>query len=196
MGKGYSLAIAMLVLSTCLIAESFEQHHRQEAHTHGLAEITLAIEGDEVDVELQSPAANIVGFEHIASTPEQRGLVDKASLILKSPNKLFSFFGTSCELKASEIDISDLLGDEVHGSEENGHDHLAHDKLGHETHSEVSANYQFYCEQGPKLTAITLNFLEYFSGIETLHIAWVTDNHQGSVELTDGSNTVYLREIP
>jgi len=206
MVKVYPLAMAVFILSLNLNAETSdhsEHVHQQGAHQHGLAELTLALEGDKIDVGLESPAANIVGFEHVASTPEQRGLVDKARAMLESPSKLFSFLGTHCELEALEVDVSAVLDheDEEHeleesGTEKNDHDHSDHDKSTRETHSEVLANYQFHCEQGSRLTAITLNFFEYFPGIETLHAVWVTDSNQGSAKLAAESKTVYLSEMP
>jgi len=192
MVKGYPLAIVAFILSLNLNAETSdhsEHFHLQEAHQHGLAELFLAIEGDKIVVGLESPAANIVGFEHVASTPEQTVLVNKARGKLESPNKLFSFLGTHCELEKLETDVSAVLGHE--GGE---HDHSDHGKSRHETHSEVSANYQFHCEEGSRLRAITLNFFEYFSGIEILRAVWVTDSNQGSAELGKESKTVYFKE--
>jgi hypothetical protein len=202
-GALISALTVVLMLSVNLYADTHdadthdhgEHFHQQEAHQHGIAEVTLAIEGDNVDMGLESPAANIVGFEHIASTLEQRGLINQAKTVLESPDKLFSFLGTRCELRSSAIDVSSLLEGEEHEPEEIGHKHSGHDESGHESHSEVSANYRFYCQQGSRLTAITLNFFEHFPGIETLHVVWVTDSIQGSAELTTASHTVYLKEM-
>ena len=202
MDKAYLLAIAVFMLSLNLNAEipvHSEHVYQQGAHQHGLAVITLALEGDKIDVELESPAANIVGFEHVASTSEQRGVVDKARETLELSNKLFSFIGAHCELNTLKIDTSAVLDNEDLESEEHGHEdhgHSSNDDPGHKTHSEISANYQFHCERSFKLTAISLGFLDHFPGIEKLKVVWVTDSNQGSTELTAESNTVYLRKMP
>lgn len=200
MGKAYPLAIAVFMLSLNLNAEipvHSEHVYQQGAHQHGLAVITLALEGDQIDVELESPAANIVGFEHVTSTPEQRGLVDKARATLELSNKLFSFIGARCELNALKIDLSPVLDKEdLESEEQEHHGHSSHGDLEHKTHSEISANYQFHCERGFKLTAISLGFLDHFPGIEKLKVVWVTESNQGFTELTAESNTVYLREMP
>ena len=202
MGKAYLLAIAVFMLSLNLNAEipvHSERVYQQGVHQHGLAVITLALEGDQIDVELESPAANILGFEHVASTPEHIGVVAKARSTLELSNKLFSFIGARCELNALRIDLSPVLDNEDLESEEHGHEHHGHSSHGdleHKTHSEISANYQFYCERSFTLTAISLGFLDHFPGIEELKVVWVTDSNQGSAELTVESNTVYLREIP
>ena len=58
MGKVYLLAIAVFMLSLNLNAEipvHSERVYQQGVHQHGLAVITLALEGDQIDVELESP---------------------------------------------------------------------------------------------------------------------------------------------
>ena len=49
-----------LLLPLFLIAKV----HAEEAHIHGLATLTLALEGNSLEIEFESPAANLVGFEH------------------------------------------------------------------------------------------------------------------------------------
>ena len=218
MNKVCSVAIGSLMLSMNLFAGPFghhehhhqeshqhelhkqephkQKHHQQKSHQHGLAEISLALEGDKVDVMLESPAANLVGFEHVASTSEQKSSVDRAKTILNSSDKLFSFVGAQCELTASEVDVSAVLGDEgkteADVEERHGHDH--HEHSDYETHSEITAHYQFHCDQGSKLTSISLGFFDHFLGIEVLKVAWVTDSGQGAVELEKESSIVYLRD--
>jgi len=57
MGRASHTWVAVgLVLSIHVFAD--------EAHEHGKAELTLAIEGKLVEVSVHSPAVNLVGFEH------------------------------------------------------------------------------------------------------------------------------------
>ncbi|MGB1290473.1 MAG: ZrgA family zinc uptake protein, partial [Porticoccaceae bacterium] len=37
-----------------------------DAHVHGLSQLTIAVEGETVELEFSSPAMNLVGFEHRA----------------------------------------------------------------------------------------------------------------------------------
>ena len=200
MNKLISAAIvAAYMLPMNLYAESSHHgdHHKQEAHLHGLGEITLALEGDNIELNLESPAANIVGFEHRASTPDQRQRVNEAKATLESPKQLFTFSGTRCELTALEVDVSAVQATEESEHKENKHDHhdhSDHEKANHKTHSEVSANYRFQCDDGSRLAAITFNFFEHFPGTEKLDVEWVTDSNQGSAELTVKSKTIYLGE--
>ena len=69
-----------------------DQAHRQhDAHVHGSAALNLALESGEVHIELDSPAANIVGFEHAPSSEGDHAALDKAVATLKNGDQLFHF---------------------------------------------------------------------------------------------------------
>ncbi|MFT6692730.1 MAG: hypothetical protein ACJAXH_003270, partial [Colwellia sp.] len=46
-----------------------------EPHVHGLSELTMTIEKQTLEIEVTSPAINIVGFEHRAKTKKSIALV-------------------------------------------------------------------------------------------------------------------------
>ena len=64
--------------------QGHEHEHRQHgAHVHGAAQLTVAQEGTQVLLELESPAANIFGFEHPPSDAQQRTVVREAVAALE-----------------------------------------------------------------------------------------------------------------
>lgn len=171
-------------------------HHGHNAHVHGLAELTLALEGNHLELNLVSPAANIVGFEHRATTPEQIQAVEQAKTTLESPGQLFVFAGTRCSLDAVMVDMAAVKhADKAH----HGHDHEGehHHGQGHkeydEGHSEISANYRFRCEHGAELASILVELPAQFPGIEKIQAMWVTESRQGAVELSAGVKHIRLR---
>lgn len=204
--KQYLAAITTLLTVTGLGAEPDQdvKGQHQDAHVHGLAELTLVLEGNTLELELESPAANIVGFEHRASTPEQRGLADEAKAILESPQALFTFAGTRCELKQANVDVSSVMNttdddhanhaEEDHHEKQHDHDteHNRHSEA-YDTHSEIRAHYHFDCKQGSELTAVSVKLLDHFPGIENLNAMWVTDSRQGAVKLTAQAKHIHLR---
>ena len=211
--KAYVLWMAtavfpMLFIDLQAAALDGDSHAQQEAHRHGLVEMTLALAGNRLELHLESPAATIVGFERLASSPEQRARVIGAKAILESPEKLLRFAGTRCQLMTRAVDVSNLLGGEVDAREEGNHHiedgheehadekHADHADKGHadrEAHSEISAHYQFDCEQGASLTAITVRLFEVFPAIETVRVMWVTERDQAAAVLTVDSTTIDLR---
>lgn len=169
-----------------------DEHRHQEAHVHGLAELTMAQDGNTLELELESPAVNIVGFEHKASTPEQIHTVERAKAVLESPQTLLVFSGTSCELKQAVVDVSALMGSDEDGHAHHDNESEKHDEHHHE-HSEITAHYRFECRQGSQLTSLSVEFFKHFPGIEKLHVMWVTDTQQGAAELTAQSRNIRLR---
>ena len=197
-----TITAVLSMLSIGVIAESrdHDDHHQQEAHLHGLVEMNLAIENNTIELNLESPAANIVGFEHPASTPEQYASVTRAKTMLDMPAQLLTFIGTRCEPTTQEIDVSAVLKPvETHHKEEAHSEHKEHANKGHEdheTHSEISARYQFHCDKGIKLTAIKVHLFDLFPRIKTVHTAWVSDTNQASTILTAGVTTINFEDRP
>ncbi len=119
---------------------------QQSAHVHGIATLNLAIEGDELEIEFVSPADNIVGFEHEASTSAERDAIKAAIAKLENATALFDLpAAAGCKLHEAEVrhthdehDEHDDHGHDDHGHEakhddhEHGHDDHGHDDHGHE----------------------------------------------------------------
>ena len=189
------------LISLNLLAESSGHDHDhdmsgQDAHLHGYAELTLALEGNILEISLESPSANIVGFEYKATSPEQIQVAKNAKAVLESPEGLFTFSGGSCSLQKSNADLSTLIEevdeDDSH-HEEQHHGHDDHDGEHEEIHSEISASYSYVCQQGETLDTVTIKLIEQFPGIEKLKAMWLTDTKQGAVELTATSNHIRIR---
>lgn len=190
--------ISLLLISNTLMAEfdSHDEHHTShEAHVHGEAELTLAVEGSDIELIFKSPAANIVGFEHTAQTKEQELAISQARSTLESAKSLFNFGGASCQPQTAAADFSSMTHQKqssiIDGHEKENHDH---NDIDDNKHSEVTATYHFKCESGTEVTSVTVNLLDYFSGIEHLNVMWVTSKQQGATELSAKSNIIQLRQ--
>lgn len=190
--KLYSL-IAAVAFSPLLIASPQPHYNHsdrspetaQQAHLHGAAELTLALEGNVLEISLESPAANIVGFEHKATSEKHMKAVEEARVKLESSG-LFLFFGSDCSLKQAKVDMSSV----IEHVRQHSHDHGDKDR---NNHSEINANYSYECSKGEKLKALSVDLISLFPAIETLEVMWLTDSQQGAIELTEKSNIVRIR---
>jgi hypothetical protein len=68
-------------------AEEFEQH---PPHEHGKVTINAALDGNQLVVELISPAVNVVGFEHAPRNDDERAAVTAAAKLLGNGRGLFT----------------------------------------------------------------------------------------------------------
>jgi hypothetical protein len=185
-----TLPFLLTFLSVCAVAneshESHMHHHAQSddheildqsSHVHGVVELTVALEGNLLEIGIESPANNIVGFEHQAATDEEVTTAMRAKKILETSDQLFTFIGTDCDNVTADVDLAKLFSQQ----------------LGKNSHSEVHASYTYECINGEQLAAITVNLASYFEKIETISARWLTEDRQGAIDLTASVNQLQLR---
>ena len=161
------------------------QHRHHDSHQHGVAELNIAIDGSNLMIELQSPAANIVGFEHSPRNAQQRTLIDNAVNTLEKPEQLFLISPEArCILEEAEVD-SDIV--------KKGHDHKHdhdHDHKKESSHSEFSVGYSFKCDAIDKLQSIEVKLFSRFEGMEKIKAQLVTPGKQGLENLSPSHNKI------
>ena len=209
-----SFAFAFFILANVSYAE--QKGTSLDAHVHGLSQLTIAVEGEKVELEFSSPAMNLVGFEHKATSKKDIAAVKQAESILRQPEMLFAFSEAKCKPIHTHVDISGLIEQhedhhghkghdehkdhddhkghddhDDHKEHKDHHDHKAHDE--HETHSEIVANYSFACKDTSALSSVKVSLFESFAGIYKIHTMWVTSSKQGSTKLTAENSVVLLR---
>ncbi|OQX14277.1 MAG: hypothetical protein BWK73_10005 [Thiothrix lacustris] len=172
--------ISILGLFVALSAGSThaEDHEEHGAHEHGAATLSLAAGTQGLEIMLESPAANIVGFEHAASTDEDKKKLADAKATLEDGAALFSINPEAdCTLKSAEV-ISALLGN-ADAVKADNHDH----KDG-ATHNDMDVTWRFICAKPTELTAVTTKLFAAFpDGFQKLKAEWVTDKGASAQEL-------------
>jgi hypothetical protein len=173
--------------------------------------MNVAFEGNELYIELISPAANIVGFEHQPRTQEQKAAVKAAIKKLEAGEKLFELpSGVGGRLVKSRVhtDINDdsghasddakshehdeMSGDAGHEAEKHGHEEHQHGDA-HERHSEFKAEYHFVCKNPAKVAYVDVMLFSVFSGIEHIEVQLLTGNEQTAFELTATKKKVLFK---
>jgi len=192
-----------LAVPNALAGEHHHHHDHEQrqhgAHVHGIAALNLALEGKEVQVELESPAANIAGFEHAPASKADHAALDKAVAVLKDGDHLFRFNSEAgCRMEKAQVSSSLLVEEDdehhMHGHDGHGHKH-EHEEHGHEghegeTHSDIEAVYHFECAKPGKLTQLSIELFEAFPATEKLNVQYVIESKQGATELTAADHVV------
>ena len=121
------------------------------AHVHGAAEMTVALEGRQLEIEFSSPAASIVGFEYRAVSDAEAEAVTKAEATLRAGAELFRFEGTQCVLEQAEVDVSAVAADgsrDAHDEHHDEHHDDAHEDEHHGHHEQKKdAHHDHHDEQ-------------------------------------------------
>ena len=139
------------------------------AHQHGHAELQVAFAGEQIDLLLESPAWNLLGFEHQPRTKEQRQKLD----------------GLREWVAANALTTSELhTGWEGHEA----HDDQGHDQDAHANHSDLEITQSLRCEALPDASTFTAPILDAYPALELLDVQWVSAQGQGGTRLTRSDN--------
>ena len=167
-------AAALLIIKGVATQETLAEENRaHDTHVHGKGQLLVAVDGGLLSIELESPAVNIVGFEHFPGNAEEkervRAVVDK----LKDGFQLFEPPATArCRMTDSHVNSAMLEKDDDggHGEEER--------------HAEFHATYSFRCDIPQELTYLDVQLFRYFPAMVELKVRFVTATGQGAAELT------------
>lgn len=155
----------------------------QTPHVHGAATLNIAVEGDAVLMEFDSPVINLLGFEHAPVSDEQQALLLPVRKTLQQAHRLFSFAAASCQLESADVQMPGLQSDQ---EDEHRHDHA-------EVHSDIRASYWFRCREMQALKTITIHLFALFPGIHQIKVHWIFHGTQGATELTSSLAVLKVR---
>ena len=143
----------------------------QEAHVHGRASLQLAGEGAMLEVVLESPAVNIVGFEHQPRNDTQRERVAQAAARFRAEPLVRLLDAEGCFVKHASV-ASGLVQ-----ANQGDHDH-------EEGHASFEVIQRLECDGGSLSGPVQATVMEAFEGIEQLQVEWLSEGGQGAATLT------------
>lgn len=142
------------------------------AHVHGRAALTLAQDGPQLLLELDSPAANLVGFEHPPMTAAERKLALEAQATLREASRLFRLSpAAGCRLTA--VNIASGLAEVAHGD-----------------HADIVATYGFTCAHPQRLDGLEVDLFQLFPATRELTVQYALQHRQGGATVTAAAPTL------
>ena len=164
------------------VAAALSGHSTHEPHVHGIAVLNIIVEKSEVHLALESPAMNLLGFEHAPVTDEQKAAYQATQQKLTEASTLFAFPGASCQLESSDVEMPEK------------HAHADHDDHEHSgEHADVHADYRFNCSRIQELSEIRIHLFTVFPGIQQIKAQWITGRSQGTKTLTPATHRLQLK---
>ncbi len=135
----------------------------QKAHVHGAATLNLAMEGTKGELEFETPAEGIIGFEQAPKTPAQKKAVaDALAAFRTKANALFVLPPEAkCTLTPKEVDFH------REGAQ----------------HAEMHAQYAVVCAKEPK-GQLVLKALESYPNLREVTVVYVSNAQQKSGKVT------------
>ena len=184
-----ALPFALLPLA---VAHAHDDDHNHDhahgtlgAHEHGVAKLNAVLDGNTLELELDSPAMNLVGFEHAANSDADKAKVAAVRQQLEQPLKLFGLpAAAGCKEDQQELE-SPLFGD-APKADDDGDDH----EHSHQ-HSDIGAHYQLTCANPDKLAQVDLAPLfKAFPATQKITVQLIGPNGQKGAEATPAKAAV------
>ncbi|CAE6930000.1 Protein of unknown function (DUF2796) [Vibrio sp. B1ASS3] len=210
MPSKHALALVIgLSLAATANAEEYRQH---EAHVHGHVEFNIAQDGKDLLIEITSPGADVVGFEHAPENAEQEQALKQAIAALKDTDKLFAI-NQQAKCVIEDVHVSHTLGQDSHEGHDHhdheGHDHDKHDHEGHDHdkhehdheghdhehggHGEFTVEYRYHCDSVADLNSIDTTWFKQFPATESISANLFTDTTQSATTLNKGNTKIAIK---
>jgi len=175
------------MLASTTLAQTEDELRELGPHVHGIGNLIVAIEGNEIQMEFVAPGMDIVGFEHEADTTRQKRAVEAALADLKEPLTLFELPPSAdCTVTSAEAELV-AEGNETEGHEE-AEAEADEDYENH--HSEFRANYAFTCADAAQVQSINFRYFDRFRDAHDLNVTFIDEN--GEVALAVSRNFRYM----
>jgi hypothetical protein len=174
-----ALPFALLPLAHAHAADEHDHEHSSlGAHEHGVGRLNAALDGQTLELELENPAMNLVGFEHAATTDADKAKVATVRAQLEKPLVLFNLpKAAGCVVAMQELE-SPLFGDKPDADDDAKDEH-------HHDHSEIHAHYQFTCAAPGALKNLDLaNIFNTFPATRKIQVQLISPSGQQGVEVT------------
>lgn len=199
----------------CATPLAAEETRQLDAHEHGVGVMNIAIDGKTVALELEAPGADIVGFEYVAESAEDRAAIEDAVSVLARPLDLFvlparaecTVLEASAKLKGGE----DHDDHDDHAAAHDDHDdhddhkehaeaHDDHDDHGHEDHAEANhtefhAEYTLNCADPTKITEINFAYFDTFENALELEVQVLTRTTAQAFDVPRDAPVLDLRSL-
>ncbi|MDO9320215.1 MAG: DUF2796 domain-containing protein [Pseudomonas sp.] len=175
-----ALPFTLLPLAATQAAEDEHAHEHEHAehsslaaHEHGAAQLNVALDGNTLELALESPTMNIVGFEHAAVSASDQAAAAKAKQQLQDPLALFSIApGADCSV--TKLEVASLVFAAATAATKNASEH-----------SDVDADYALTCNHPEQLQGIDLSELfKRFPATQKIQVQLIGPKGQQGSELS------------
>jgi len=173
----------------------------QHPHEHGVLRLGILVEGDRLDLRLQSPLESMAGFETAPRTEKQRQAVRRMAAILRDPQSLFvptaaaGCVAGAVTLRADTI-APELLaapalsaaGEPVPVSGGPAGSGAGKGSSSRRTtapaHADLEAGFVFRCAKPPALTGLQVKLFDAFPSLRQVQVAIVTPRGDSGARLS------------
>lgn len=186
--------LVILLTAFPLISTQATEMVQLDAHEHGVGEMNIAIDNNQLTIELHAPGADIVGFEYAATRKIDLEAIETALGILSKPLMLFSVPDKAeCVVKDA---VAKLESEANHDDDDDDHDDHDEDHDDHDggEHTEFHAEYLLECASMKAMTTITFSYFDAFASAVELDVKMISPKGAYAFEVSRSSNVIDLTD--
>jgi len=174
----YALPALPLALLPALLnaADHHHDHHTGHAplsaHEHGVAELDIAVDDATLELELRTPAFNLLGFEHTATSEQEHRQVVTVQQQLEQAERLFGLpAAAGCTRSDWQLESPLFATGDTSRTDD--------------SHSDVRVHYHYHCTSPAALKQLDAEgFFQAFPATRTLRLQVFGPNGQSGANLS------------
>lgn len=138
------------------------------AHVHGEAKLEIVVEGNTLAIHLDSPLANLLGFEHAPRTPAEQQAVKAMAATLRQAGRLF-VLDAAAGCAAADVQLASPVLD---------------GKVTADGHLDLEADFRWQCRHLPALRGIETRLFVAFPRLKRIGVDFAGPAGQQAGRLT------------
>ena len=190
--------VATLALALPALTARAQDVRQLPPHVHGVSELTIAVEGKKLSIELHSPGNDIVGFEFAPSTDAQRAAVAAATALLKDPIALLGIpTAAQCTVGKASVSVPEEENTEDAATPGAGPAPVTPAPAGAAAprHAEFQNAYELTCGNISAITGLNFAFFQKFPNAQTIHMDVVSAKGAFTLDVARANPAVSTRNM-
>ncbi len=172
-----------IYLSAPAMAHHVSNHKDKQVETQtsqpGYARMTVAVAASNIEIEFYTQTVNVLGFNGVAESPEQKALLQDSVAWLSRPENIFAFpEKAACHTIVAEVNSVIIDGKT---------------KAGDNTSPEFDGYYIFECDTPSELDEITVKLFDQYDSFKEIQVKRMGAGSAAYVTLTAEQNRLELK---
>lgn len=165
--------IIIVVLATLpLLAKA----HEPGAHVHGIAKLQVAVDGNTLTLDFESPLDSLLNFEHMPRTEKQKAAVRAMAERLNKPGTLF-LPTPAARCDPVSVKLESPVLEPVR-------------KPAGDDHADLDAEFVFKCAQPNELRGMEIKLFDAFRNLRRLDVQVAGARGQAASRLTPAQHHI------
>jgi hypothetical protein len=169
-----SCALAVTLPATLVHA------HGLGAHVHGTANLQVAVEGNTLSLDMDTPLDNLLGFEHEPRDDKQKAAVRRMAQTLRDAAKQFVLSPAArCTLVSVHLESS-VLDPKLLGEDSKPQQAAKQEEAGH---ADLDAGFAFRCASPKDLHDVEVRLFDRFHNLHQIDVQLAGPHGQAAAKL-------------